>query len=492
MADMKTVKLVPPAASFFESMRDIGYTLETALADIIDNSLTAKASSIDIYVDRSDEEFRIYIIDNGTGMDQQELLDAMRYASKDPRSARERADLGRFGLGLKLASLSQCKKLTVVTKKDGEIHSGIWDQDFIDQENDWILQIPDEPMSMPFVSKIGETGTLVLWEKLEGIDGLPDAGINSTEFTRRIDEARSHLELIFHRFIAGGEPGIKKCKISINNRPLDPLDPFNSSHPATITTEREAIGKDVSFQVYTLPHHSKVSREEWDHYAGQDGYLKNQGLYIYREKRLIIHGTWLRLTRQTELNKLTRVKIDITNMVDSEWGITLDKSRATLPREVRDRLRNVIERISASSKRVYTGRGQSLTDEALLPPWSRVQNKNEITYQINPKNPVVKGFVDDLSPDLQRRFQRIMTFVGSSLPLERMYADLNNDPYTVTTASISLEELTEWALSSYDYFMTINNMDLERALDVMKVSEPFKSNWERTENILGRERNIDD
>lgn len=488
---MKTVRLIPPAASFFESMRDIGYTLETALADILDNSITARATSIDIFADSSGEEFRICIIDNGTGMDQQELLDAMRYASKDPRSAREKADLGRFGLGLKLASLSQCKRLTVVTRKNGQIHGGIWDQDFIDKENDWILQIPEDPESIPFVDQIGETGTVVLWEKLEGIDGLPESGSSSTDFTGRIDDARSHLELIFHRFITGGEPGIKKCTISINNRPLESADPFNSSHPATIITEPEAIGKEVSFQVFTLPHHSKVSPEEWKHYGGQDGYLKNQGLYIYREKRLIIHGTWLRLARQTELNKLTRVKIDITNTVDSVWGITLDKSRAKLPRDVRDRLRNVIERIGASSKRVYTGRGQSLTTESLLPPWSRVQNKNEITYQLNPENPVVKRFVDNLSPGLRKNFDRMMTFVGSSLPLDALYADLNNDPDTVITESVSDEYLTEWALGTYDSFISRENMDRERVINVMKLTSPFRSNWDRTEKILDQERNND-
>ena len=489
---MKTIKLVPPAASFFESMRDIGYTLETALADIVDNSLTARATAIDIYAGQSDGEFQICVVDNGTGMDEQELLDAMRYASKDPRTARERADLGRFGLGLKLASLSQCKKLTVVTKKDGEIHGGIWDQDFIDQENDWILQLPDDLESIPFVSQLGKSGTVVLWDKLERIDGLPEIGTSSIDFTKSIDQARSHLELIFHRFISGGEPGIKKCKISINNRPLESIDPFNSSHPATINTEPESIGKDVLFQVYTLQHHSKVSPDEWKHYGGEDGYLKNQGLYIYREKRLIIHGTWLRLTRQTELNKLTRVKIDITNTVDSAWGITLDKSRAKLPREVRDRLKNVIDRIGATSKKVYTGKGQSLTNEVLLPAWSKVQNKNEITFHINPDNPVVKQFADDLDPQLKRRFRRIMSFLGSALPLDALYRDLNNEPETVITESVGEEDLIDWALRSYDHFMTTGNMNHEKVIDIIKLIEPFRSNWDQTEKILERERKTDD
>ena len=215
---MKEITLVPPAKSFFESMRDIGYTMETALADIIDNSITAQARTIDILIDLK-PDYRICIIDDGSGMSRDELHEGMRYASKDPRDVRHRSDLGRFGLGLKLASLSQCKKLTVVTRKNGETNAGIWDQDHIDQKNDWSLQIPDDPTLVPYADMLGGSGTVVLWEKLDGIEGLTENDHSQTEFVSRINDCRSHLELVFHRFISG-EPGLKKCTIKLNNDPL--------------------------------------------------------------------------------------------------------------------------------------------------------------------------------------------------------------------------------------------------------------------------------
>jgi len=494
---MKIVSLPPPAASFFESMRDVGYTLETAFADIIDNSLTAKSTEIDILVDSGEEPFRICIADNGIGMDYETLLEAMTYASRDPRTTRDRFDLGRFGLGLKLASLSQGRRLTVVTRRNNSVHAGIWDQDYIDEHNDWLLQIPDDPESIlesiPLNIDLDKSGTVVIWEKLERIDGLPETGFDQTAFVKRIDDVRAHLELVFHRFLSG-EAGTKKCGISINNLPLDGIDPFNSKHPATGIDPDvpEKINEDVSFQVFTLPHHSRVDKRDWEKYGLEDGYLKNQGLYIYREKRLIIYGTWLRLARQTALNQLTRVKIDITNRVDDAWGITLDKSRAKLPPIVRDTLRNRIERIGASSKRAYTRRGQALTTEEYRPTWKEIQQNNQITYQVNHDNPVMKRFLDNLSGDNRKEFGKILTFIGSTIPLDAMYARLSNDPSSVGVEQVDQATLKEWCLQHYDFLMEMGNNDQDRAINMMRSIEPFKSNWDDTEYILEAERPNDD
>ncbi|RGS49207.1 ATP-binding protein [Holdemanella biformis] len=113
---MNEVKLIPNAPILIESTRSIGYSFETALADIIDNSLAKKANKIDVYFNSIDSPF-VMVIDNGVGMNLEELTDAMRYGSKSSLEERDRNDLGRFGLGLKTASLSQCRKLTVFSKK---------------------------------------------------------------------------------------------------------------------------------------------------------------------------------------------------------------------------------------------------------------------------------------------------------------------------------------------------------------------------------------
>ena len=485
---MKSVKLRPPASSFFESMRDIGYTLETALADIIDNSITAHASHIEIFAEYT-PECTIGIVDNGLGMTYDELLEAMTYASKDPRDERNKDDLGRFGLGLKLASLSQCKKLTVVTKKDGILSSGIWDQDHIDETHDWDLLIPDNASEIKYADRIGKSGTLVLWENLDTLEVNENTAVSQQEFNTKLAEASSHLELIFHRFISG-ERSLRKCTISMNNSPLKAYEPFNENHPATQATPPQKINENVVFQVFTLPHHSKVTKSDWELYAGKEGYLKNQGLYIYREKRLIIHGTWLRITRQTELNKLTRVKIDITNSVDSEWGITLDKSTAKLPSTVRDILKNKIDSISGTSKRVYKGKGNRLTTGSISPPWNRIQNKNQISYEINPDNPVISSFLEPMDASSRKNFTKILDFIGSSFPVDALYADMGGDPQEIYP-SVEDEPLKEWALTQFDFFLKMSSDNQETAVTMLKTIEPFRSHWDKTEQILVSERNLD-
>ena len=241
-------------------------------------------------------------------MTEGELLEAMRLDSRSPLEERAQSDLGRFGLGLKTASFSQCRVVTVVTRVNGTTTSARWDLNYIADSDRWAVQMPDDLTSIPWTDQLGDSGTLVVWEEL-GF-GTPDesSGQDGDEFVRQMDEARSHLELVFHRFLSG-EPGRRRIRIQLNNRLLAPFDPFHSVHPATIAGPAERIRiahQDVLVQPFTLPHHGKVTPAEWDRYAGPEGYLRNQGFYVYRERRLIIHGTWFGLARQAELTKLAR------------------------------------------------------------------------------------------------------------------------------------------------------------------------------------------
>ena len=220
------------------------------------------------------------------------------------------------------------------------------------------------------------------------------------DFVRQMDEARSHLELVFHRFLSG-DSGKRKIRIEMNNLPLEGFDPFHSQHPATIAGPQEIIrinNQRVSVQAFTLPHRSKVSATEWEHYARPEGYVKSQGFYVYRERRLIIDGTWFGLMRQSELTKLARVRIDMPNSLDEAWKIDVKKASAQLPPAVRTRLRRIIEPLGATSKRVYKSRGQKLVEENRFPVWSRLQNKNEIVYRINEEHPMVVELQSKLPP----------------------------------------------------------------------------------------------
>ena len=276
----ESVDTPPKASILIESMRDIGYSLETALADVVDNSITAKATNVHIHVDAIGSEARIGIVDDGKGMSRADLLDAMRLGSRHPHEPRAVHDLGRFGLGLKTASFSQCRRLTVVTRKDGITSVAIWDLEHVAKTDTWSLLVTDDEVEIPFIEYLGAEGSLVVWERLDRAVEQDGTDMGRKHFIRRVDDAGRHLELVFHRYLSG-ESGIRRISILINSVPLRPFDPFHSSHPATIAGQTEVVrvgGHDVAITAFTLPHHRNVSALDWERFGGPAGYLKNQGL----------------------------------------------------------------------------------------------------------------------------------------------------------------------------------------------------------------------
>ncbi len=482
---MRVVEIAPKPSSLIESMRDIGYSLSTALADIIDNSIAARAEVVQVFASLEASDLKVGILDDGVGMTEHALLEAMRLGSRNPLEEREHSDLGRFGLGMKTASFSQCRVLTVVTRTNGTTVCARWDLDHIAESDRWQVQMPDDLTTIPWTDHVGDRGTLVVWEQLN--PGVHEGGsIPSTaDFVRQMDEARSHLELVFHRFLSG-EPGRRRVRIRLNNRPLEPFDPFHCSHPATIAGPKEWIRvahEDVLVQPFTLPHHGKVTSTEWERHAGPEGYLRSQGFYVYRERRLIIHGTWFGLARQTELTKLARVRIDIPNSVDGAWKIDVKKASAQLPPSVRERLRRIIEPLGATSKRVYKNRGRRLIEENKIPVWSRVQNKNQIFYQINDQHPMVVDLLSRLPAEARGDLLRIIEVAGASLPTDALFADLGGDADSVVGGTTSEGAMRYAVLTTFTHLLkTAKTRD--DVLNIMRVAEPFRSNWERTIQIL--------
>lgn len=482
--DFTTHPAEPRASMLIESMRDIGYSLETALADIIDNSISAEATRIHI-LSECGETPRIAVLDNGSGMSRETLMEAMRPGSRNPLESRDPKDLGRFGLGLKTASFSQCRRVTVITRHGEEVTAARWDLDFVSEQDQWIIQIPKSIEGIPWSDRLEDNGTLVLWENLDRVvdNGGSDAGY--AHFNRRIDEAREHLELVFHRFLAG-EGRTPKVEICLNNRQLVPFDPFNARHSATVIDPEEVIKVGngiVRVQTFTLPHHKKAGTADWEKYAGREGYLKNQGFYVYRQKRLIIYGTWFGLAKQTELTKLARVRIDMPNDLDAQWKIDVKKASAQPPAQVRERLRHIIERIGATSKRVYTSRGKKLVTDNRLPVWNRILDKDRILYRVNKEHPVVTDFMAGLDEENAKKFSRILELTETALPLDMVFADVGNAPEQVGPEALSEEALAE-SLHTLVERLTDSGIPMPTIRDMLKTTEPYKSDWDRSEKIL--------
>lgn len=469
----------PRASNMIEALRDIGYSLESAVADIIDNSISADATRVDIRFGLADEGQEVpwlAIADNGSGMSEGELVEAMRPGGRDPLAKRKSDDLGRFGLGLKTASFSQCRKITVVSRKDGATSARQWDLDFVRTQDRWVLRrlSQEEIVALPGMPTLGESGTLVLWQQMDRLDLGNDLARFPQVLNERIMAVSEHVSLVFHRFISG-EPGRAKIIIAINNAPIEAFDPFQAKHPATMHLGEEVLeldGDTVAFRPYILPHHSKVSSADYERIAGREGYLRGQGFYIYRNRRLIIHGTWFRMARQNELTKLARVQVDIPNTLDHLWTIDVKKSKAKPPEAVRRRLKGILERIRECAKRPYTVRGVSAVKAPSEAVWKRTHLNARVNYLPNLDHPLISELRADLPSEMRRKLDGFLSILGKALPFAMLFNDLAERPKETDTRNEDFETLSQLADLLFGEDESTSPEDI-RAIMVM--TEPFAS-----------------
>lgn len=445
----KTIDLPPKASSLIEAMRDIGYSIEAALADIIDNSITANASVVDVRFGWLDGTPWIGVIDDGDGMSRDTMVDAMRAGSVSPLLARNRDDLGRFGLGLKTASFSQCRELTVVSRSGSDISAMRWDLDLVAQTDAWqLIELDaDEVPNLPLFQELPATGTVVLWRKIDRLDVSSGDLKAQQSMNETMSVVSQHVGRIFHRFISG-EPGRKRVRIRINASDVAAFDPFNEKHQATSEMEREVVRfaeGDVVIQPYILPHHSKTSEADYRRSAGPEGYLRNQGFYVYRNRRLIIWGTWFRLARQEELTKLARIRIDVPNTLDHIWGIDVRKSRAHPPTAVSDRLRQIIERIRGGAKRPYTFRGNLVVEREVMPVWVRRVFNDRLEYAVNPEHSVVQEVLADLDEAARGQVSMLLDMVARNFPTAAFFSDYATEPTKMDSKAPDLAALSALA-----------------------------------------------
>lgn len=472
---MKTKSLPPYAPTLIESTRAIGYSLEAAIADIIDNSIAANASNIDIFFFPIGEAY-IAILDNGKGMNSDEMDIAMQYGSKNPIEERDEKDLGRFGLGLKTASLSQCRRLTVISKQQGRIEGRQWDIDYVAKVGDWsLLLLDDEDFGLfPQFEELTklESGTLVIWQDL---DRLKAGEINfELSLGRKIDKVRNHLSLVYHRYLMG-EQGILKLKISINGEIIKPIDPFLTEHSDQPMDDETLIikGSKIIVRPYILPHISKLTAEEIKMLGGEEGLRRQQGFYVYRNKRLLVWGTWFRMMRQGDLSKLARVRVDIPNTLDDLWTLDIKKSSALPPAEVRNHLQVIIDRIAERSKRTWTFRGKKEITDKDIHLWNRLKNKlRGYYYSINREHPLVQQLIK-VNPDLEKPLNTLLQQIEKCLPLNQLYVDWANDEQITNDNEQTKDEVKkvlELALT-----MCASKEERCKFLDSVAIVEPYSS-----------------
>lgn len=425
------VKDTPPfAPMLMESTRAIGYSLEAAVADIIDNSIAAGASEVSIQFSPYDAVPYVSILDNGAGMDSESIDNAMRYGSQSSLDVRGEQDLGRFGLGLKTASLSQCRCLTVVSKQGGNVVARRWDLDEIYRQKTWaLLELEKKDLeSVPQYEKLAQLpqGTLVVWENLDRMLG----GTAAPEkfMSQHMDYVRNHLALVFHRYLAG-EAGIKKLQIKINELLIEPKDPFLIGKSTVVQDEEKLIieGHPVYVATFMLPHISKLTHQERNLLGGSEGLTKDQGFYIYRNKRLLVWGTWFRMHRKDELSKLARIRVDIPNALDHLWTLDIRKSSAVPPDVIKSHLARVVDRISEASKKTWTFRGKRELSDSGCHLWAKYKTRDGVIYNLNRDHVFLEALTATLNPEQKKLLENYLKLAEENLPLNQLYVDLNNE-----------------------------------------------------------------
>ena len=420
------IELVPRASSMIEALRSFGYTPESAIADIIDNSIAANAKKVDIQMYDAGDNFSnsyVSICDDGKGLNEKELVEkAMYWGTKD--HIREHTDLGKFGFGLKSASLSQCKKLTVISKgSHGRVNLQQWDVDHIRKTDKWEITSEITSDLEPHIKKIDEqeTGTLVLWQNL---DKLLEAESYSKKWRHRIlsglrIRTKKHISMIFNRFM-------KEINFTTQGTfPIEPWDPFYEADLHTEPTPMETIdykGSQVSIMSFILREQKTFEDEE---YHGPSGdWNDRQGIYIFRKNRLIVPGGWHNvtlnnrlITKREKYNRL-RIMINYDGENDNDWRLDVRKNSVIIPGAVKHKLSQIVEKqFDLLQKKNF--RSTPVVQSGVITPWLIRNNYGRLSAKIDRENDLVKRIIN--SPNLDKaEFEKLLKILERTLPLENI------------------------------------------------------------------------
>lgn len=489
MAEIKTRNAPPRAGMLIESLRGLGYTTATAVADIIDNSISAGAKTVDIQVEWAGKDSWIRITDDGCGMDDAELEKAMQLGASDPRHARRLDDLGRFGMGLKTASFSQARALTVYSRRTGYQPACLrWDLDVLEEiaGGDWPMIEGPRPGSEGRlgVGNSDGSGTIILWEDL---DRIVTPGFTSDDLFDVLESLERHLAMVFHRLIgtAAGQIDLK-----LNGERVRPWDPFlmGNLSKRLESLEYSLIGApEVRVQMNVLPHKDRFeSAAEFEAAAGPDGWTSQQGFYIYRNRRLLAVSGWLRLSERgrqwprDEAHRLARIRLDIPNSVDSEWNINVLKSTASPPVRLRPQLLRLAKEVRETARNVYAFRGRLVSDgaeavEGMPDIWEVIKRRSGATaYRLSRQHDLYRSVMDRAGP-LAKDIEALLRLVEGTVPVQRIWldtAEADEPPESILDdeADLALVEMME---AMFDALVHTRGLSEVEARERLSRTRPF-------------------
>ncbi len=481
----------PHASAITEAMRSIGYSPATALADLVDNCITAGATKIQILVSPPSvggEGGYVSVEDNGRGMTEEALIRAMKWGGEGPSRSRERSDLGRFGLGMKTASFSLGRSLTVATRsaKKGELLVLCWDLDHV-AKNGWHMINGPHPSAASLLQKSElardrtKVGTVVLVSQLDRLNvrATLEANTRKNEATLTKKVAK-HLGMVFHRFVQDG------VEIRLGASSIQAWDPFQGA----VLKDSETLGDRVAVASFILPHHSKLTDAEFVNLGGPLGWSAHQGFLVYRERRLIVPGGWLKMFSPEDNCRLARIRVDLPNTLDVGWGLDVMKSSVTPPSWQIADLQRIGEATRRHAMAVYGFRGARqapMTSEtetdAPYAFWNQIPLKDAVTFRVNRAHPIVQTLKQNVrDPKIAEEFVRA---IERLLPLEAIL----QDPKRTTNGALhepSADELTGIINLAKNAVKTLRQQGhaTEAAHKLVLACEPFVYHAEKIRNRL--------
>ena len=361
--------------------------------------------------------------DDGCGMNSTEIINAMRPGAQNPLEERSSTDLGRFGLGLKTASFSQCRKLTVLSRKtDYKPSYWTWDLDYVAYSCKWELLkwIPDE-----FAKCLDdvEHGTLVIWSDLDRIipRGTEESDANAhLKFSEALEIVRKHIAMTFHRFIEDKDVKIYWC-----GHEIEPWNPFCLDENKTQVKPTDLIRGGIKVKGFILPHKNNFSSEQaYKKAEGINGWPAQQGFYVYRNKRLLLDGNWLGLRRKEEHLKLVRIMIDIPNSKDMEWQIDIKKSKAYPPLSCIEQLKAYARDCCSEGEKVFRHRGKILKQKAgqeFQPLWLEKKKNDKWSYVINRNHQMICDIKSYANENPEKAIDALLRFIEEAVPTKTIY-----------------------------------------------------------------------
>ena len=358
------VKLTPSASRLTNSLRDIGYDFPSAVADLVDNSISANATNIEIVIQFSGTASTVFIVDDGDGMTDRQLDEALRFGTRRTYASQ---DLGRYGLGLKTASISQCRRLTVVSRhapSRRRLNTRVLDLDHVETSDAWEVLDTASPLVAGFsaASLASGPGTVVAWEQLDRVlpERNPEGGWAKRRLAAIADRTAEYLAMVFHRRLEDSA-GDTRLTITVNGEKVTPWDPFATNEGGTLRLPARSfelnIGQSqgtVRFTPYVLPARNRFSSHEaFEYFSGPQKWNRQQGLYVYRAGRLITSGGWAGLRAIDEHTKLARASLEFDTDLDDLFQTNVAKMRINLPHAIRAQLEGPVKELCQAAQEVY-------------------------------------------------------------------------------------------------------------------------------------------